>query len=247
MRCKLFSLLTSFFILFSFSLHQAIAEQTQVPSSGYDKTWYIADFWPGEYPNALAITEKNLLLPARKAMDKKLSKDVQCQLPYKAVFHHWNRQRNEKNAVKYYTANKIVTLIAKEDFTLEHFEEIDGGKTQIKKGEKINYLTYLSEGTFSVKIKGQEYTADQELFKHVKKVDKKKFISEEWLELRCENGPQAWILHNELYKKVKGLIVYQKGFARGSIEAYGKARDLTDEDLKEIKKLEDQLEKDLKN
>ena len=87
--------------------------------TGYDKSWFISEFWSGEYPAGFSVTRKSTILMARSAMDKNLPRSVACAMPYLAVIHPWNTRRNQKSKVTYWSASRIVNLIAKEDFVFE--------------------------------------------------------------------------------------------------------------------------------
>jgi hypothetical protein len=136
--------------------------------TGYDKSWFISEFWSGEYPPGFSVTRKNTFLMARSAMDKSLARSVACAMPYLAVIHPWNTRRNQKRKVTYWSASRIVNLVAKEDFTFES----DAAKIPIKKGDVIEYFRYDAEGAFEVRIKRKQYTAHQDLFEHVQETAK---------------------------------------------------------------------------
>jgi hypothetical protein len=203
--------------------------------AGYDKSWYITEYWSGEWPNGFAVVAPNVVVPARSVMDKEEPPSISCALPYKAMFHPWNVNRNQQGNVRYVTASKIVPLVARADFAFQP----DDGSTPIPiaKGQVIEYLIYGAEGFFTVRIDGKEYTAEQGLFDSVEPVADDAFVQEEWLHLRCENAKRAWIYVNDLMQTGEdGQTAYAVGLRAASggeagIEEYGLARDLTDEEV----------------
>ncbi len=204
--------------------------------AGYDSSWHQAEYWSGEYPSAYSVIKRDVKVQARKGMDKDLAKDVTCELPYLAVFSPWNNPRNEKNKARYYTASKIVKLIAKQDFD---FPTDDDKVLKIKKGQVIEYLIYGGEGYFTVRINGKEMGADQSLFEQVEPTKESDFVQEEWIHLECANKVTAWIHTADLEvvntqtgetKRIDGI-----SDAGNGIEGYGTVRDLTEKEAKEMR------------
>jgi hypothetical protein len=196
-------------------------------SAAYDSTWFKADGWSGEYPNGISVVAKKTSVPARAEMDLEAPANIQCGLPYLAVFHPWNAKRK----ASYVTMSKIVILTVKQDFVFED----EGTKINLKKGDTIEYLVYGAEGWFTVRINGKIYGADQSLFDQVEPVDQSAFRQDEWLNVRCRNGKKGWILLDDLTKTdengnttyLPGLDSWYLGF-----KEYGVVKDLTEKDIK---------------
>jgi len=146
--------------------------------AGYDDSWYRSKFWSHEYPFGFSVTKRNTTLPARSGMDKDLPRNVACKMPYLAVIHPWNGERIKKSHIEFLSATKIVKLVAKEDFK---FDGIPQSDIRIKKGDVIEYIRNDSEGSFEVRIFGKQYTADQNLFRHVDQHEISEFIEDEWV------------------------------------------------------------------
>jgi hypothetical protein len=199
--------------------------------TGYDKSWFISEFWSGEYPPGFSVTRRNTILMARSAMDRNLPRSVACAMPYLAVIHPWNMRRNQKSKVTYWSASWIVNLIAKEDFTFES----EAAKIPIKKDDVIEYLRYDAEGAFEVRIKGKQYTAHHDLFDHVQENSKDQFVEEEWALLTCQNGTRAYIDLGDIHRDDSGKSGSGEPGHRipginhvgPAMMGYGKARDLT--------------------
>jgi hypothetical protein len=199
--------------------------------AGYDKSWYQTEFWSGEWPNGVAVIGRNLKVPGRPSMDKDLKPSVECELPFTALFHPWNDKRNELSAVHYFTASRIVNLIAARDFTYA----IPGNAgvdvpVLIKKGQIIEYLIYGAEGYFSARFNGKIFDAGQDLLENVEPVPDSAFSQEQWLNLTCVGGQQAWIFTGDL-KDLPGLRDSVMG---PGVTGYGHARDLTIKEAEEL-------------
>lgn len=199
----------------------ALTLTTGIAHAAYDNTWYKTEFWSGEYPHGFAVSAKGVHVRARTGMNEALPASVDCELPLKANFHPWNEAGNRQRKARFFTASKIVKMTVKQDFKFTAGED---KSFQLKQGATIEYLIYGSEGSFSVRINGKTYEADQSLFDHVLPIPDSAFVQKEWVSLRCANGKSAWIFLDDV-QNVPGI--------RGpKINAYGQASDLTDADLK---------------
>jgi hypothetical protein len=203
-------------------------------SPGYDKSWFISEFWSGEYPPGFSVTKRHTVLMARTGMAKALPRNVACEMPFLAVIHPWNTARIRESKVTFLSASKIVNMVAKEDFVFRP-DEVSAVPINIKKGEVLEYLRNIGEGAFEVRIRGTRYRADQDLFGHVLDVPGQDFIEENWVALNCVNGKRAFIYLPDLglngtKTRVSGINDIGPGLIK-----YGKARDLT---LREAERLE---------
>ena len=207
--------------------------------AAYDKTWYQAEYWSGEWPNGFSVHQQGVVVPARTAMDLDVKPSINCALPYKAVFNPWNTERYTLSEAKYQTASKIVNLTAKSTFS-STMTDGNGSdvKVQFKKGQVFEYLIYGSEGSFLIRVKGKEYWAGQDLFKKLKPMPKTA-EQQEWLRLKCEGGEVAFIYTADLFTATDkdGNKEYLPGLWNASIGnpgvvGYGEARDLTDDEVK---------------
>lgn len=204
--------------------------------AAYDSSWYQAEYWTGEWPNGFSVVKKEVTVQGRKAMDQDLDQNVTCVLPLKAVFNPWNQTGNDLRKSRYFTASKIVVLTAKKSFS---FKE-DGRSMKpiaIRKGQMIEYLIYGSEGFFTIRINGKEYVAGQDFLEKMLPVSEDAFVQEEWLNVNCENGANAWIFTKDLKTKdAEGNELWIDGLRNASIgdagvTGYGEARDLNDDEL----------------
>ena len=112
-------------------------------------------------------------------MDLKLPVTIECELPFKAVFHPWNQGRT----ANYFTAAKIIPMTANEPVTLGYEGE---DQAEVAAGDTVEYLIYGAEGMFTVRYKGKLYTADQSLLEKMTYDEEMMEIpQDEWLNVTC--------------------------------------------------------------
>jgi hypothetical protein len=210
--------------------------QSPAPSSGYDNTWYISEFWSGEYPPGFSVTRPVTSVLARARMDKAAPRDVTCKLPYLAVIHPWNKRRIATSKIKFLSATRIVHLVVKEPFVFDGLGGDKRIKVQLKKGDAIDYIRNDAEGTFEVRIFGKQYTAGQNLFDRVQDVAQDQFVEADWVLLTCDDGNRASILLSDLMPgsgDTKDWIAGISGVGPGQT-GYGQARDLTAAEARDL-------------
>lgn len=224
--------------------------QRQSVPSGYDQSWTVSPYWPGEWPMGFAVARQGVSVEGRTGMDKALPRSVACTLPYRAVFNPWNGARSAASKVEYFSAAKLVPLKALKAFRLD---DGAGHKVSVKKGQTVDYLGYLSEGWFSVRVNGKvlDYAADQSLFDDGKlsPLPDATEPDELWLSLQCDNGPTAWLFVPDLLTSGSGsqcggtdptatcqrwpdgLWNAGSGSVGDGVTDYAEARDLTDAEI----------------
>src|SRR5262249_44789034 len=209
----------------------------QTPN-GYDKTWFISEGWSREYPPGFSVTRPGTVVKARKTMDKAAARDVDCKLPYLAVIQPWNRRRAAKSNIKFLSATKIIRLVVKDTFDFEDESSRNPAKIPLRKGDTVEYIRNDAEGSFEVRIAGKQYTADQNLFEHVEDVPQDQFVEDDWALLTCEGGNRAYILladfrldSDDAAARTPGISDVGPGQA-----GYGRARDLTAAEARELEK-----------
>lgn len=203
-----------------------------VQAFGYDNTYYRANGWSGEYPNGFSVVKEGVTVPARTDMDPRISATFECGVSYKGTYHQWNQNR----IAEYVTMSKIVPMTTTK---VVYLEDENGKKVKVRKGRTIEYLVYGAEGYFTVRYKGKEYVAGQELLENVT-YDKTLMDTpaDEWIKIDCVNGANGgtgWVLMRHLIAEdqqgntsyLDGLDTWYRGFRE-----YGVVEDLTDEDLK---------------
>jgi hypothetical protein len=201
--------------------------------AGYDDTWFIQKSWSGEYPLGFSVTKKRTTLMARSGMDKDLPRDVACEMPYLALIHPWNKERIRKSNLQFFSATKILKMVAKEDFDF-------GDDITVKKGEVVEYIANGAEGFFGVRIGGKPYDADQSLFQFVETPTQDQFVEDDWVLLACQGGNRAYIFVYDLGVRrwpdasafVPGISDEGPGLAGGP----SSARDLTEQEVSAMEK-----------
>ena len=200
-----------------------ISLQSAQAFAGYDDTWFKAKYWSGEYPPGFSVTKRGTTLMARSGMDKDLPRDVACEMPYLAVINPWNKERIRKSNMQFFSATKIIKMIAKQEFK---FDDI----VVVKKGEVIEYIGNGAEDAFGVRIGGKPYTAYQDLWQYVDAPHQDQFIEDDWVLLTCQGGVRAYIYLDDV---TLGATPYQavtfvSGISDGSSQNY--LTDLTEEE-----------------
>jgi hypothetical protein len=207
-----------------------VSLQSSQAFAGYDDTWFKSKFWSGEYPPGFSVTKKRTTVMARRAMDKNAPREVACELPYLAVIHPWNKERIQKSSMQFFSATKIVKMIAKEDFKFDD-------KIVVKKGEVIQYIGNGAEDAFGVRIGGKPYTAYQDLWQHVDAPDEDQFIEDKWVLLTCQGGARAYIYLDDVRSEAPdGSVTFVPGISDGTSETHEKAFDLTEQEAAELEK-----------
>lgn len=202
--------------------------------AAYDNTWNVSHFWSGEYPNGFSVTVPGTIVMGRLAADPLLKRNVTCEMPYLAAIHPWNENRARKNKITFIGFTKIVELTMKEDYKLVSDEK----SIELKRGDKIEYIQNYSEGAFAVRVNGEQYDADQELYSHVEPVDETQFAEDNWLLMTCANGKRAYIFFTDLFTETKDGTQWVEGINRtgpGMFD-YGRVRDLTAKEARELEK-----------
>jgi hypothetical protein len=200
--------------------------------AGYDDTWFQSNFWSGEYPPGFSVTKKRTTLMARSGMDKDLPRDVACGMPYLALIHPWNKERIRKSNLQFFSATKIIKMIAKEDFDF-------GDDITVKKGEVVEYIANRAEGFFYVRIGGKPYDADQSLFHFVETPTRDQFVEDDRVLLTCQGGNRAYIFVYDLgVRRWSDAPAFVPGISDTGPgqEGYGKARDLTEQEAVAMEK-----------
>ena len=195
----------------------------------YDDGWYKWEGWSGEYPPGFSVTGRKTVLMGRTGLDPDLPRNVACEMPYRAVVHPWNRERIKQSKIKFYSFTRIVKLTAKDDYFLIASTNGIDEQVPIAKGTVLDYIHYVAEGEFEVRLDGRHYTVGQDLFEHLEEIPKDQFVEHDWVVLTCANKARASILLDDIRGKtdpdvfVRGISATGPGLLR-----YDTARDLTE-------------------
>jgi hypothetical protein len=195
----------------------------------YDDGWYKWEGWSGEYPPGFSVTGRKTVLMGRTDMDPDLPRNVACQMPYRAVIHPWNRERVKQSKIKFYSFTRIIKLTAKDDYFLIASTNGTEEHVPIPKGTVLEYIHYVAEGEFEVRLDGKHYTAGQDLFEHLEEVPNDRFVEHDWVVLTCANSARASILLDDVRSKTDADVLVPGISAAGpGLPQYETARDLTD-------------------
>ena len=188
----------------------------------YESSWYIADFWPGEYPPRFSVMKDGVELLGRAEMKLTAPKNVKCPVPKRATFSPWNFDRNNADNLQYWVVAKVSTVTVTEAFTLSVMREIDETDFQLalKKDDTLEYLVYQSEGFALFRYKGENYSIDTSSLDDKAKFKENPREDDLWLRLPAEGGGHGWVLFNDAIKT--------DGIKATDIEGFGVANDIPD-------------------
>ena len=188
----------------------------------YESSWYIADFWPGEYPPRFSVMKDGVELLGRTEMKLTSPKNVICPVPKRATFSPWNFDRNQADNLRYWIVAKVSTVTVTEAFTIHSIREIDDVEVMLdlKKDDILEYLVYQSEGFALFRYNDENYIIDAGSFEGKAKPEENPREDDLWLRLPAEGGGYGWILFNDALET--------DGIKATDIEGFGIANDLPD-------------------
>ncbi|MEO0550021.1 MAG: hypothetical protein AAFZ91_08870 [Pseudomonadota bacterium] len=167
---------------------------------GYDRSWYVSDFWPGEYPDGFIIGAENTVLPGRLEMKPALLNDLDCAVEKGANYSPWNRDRIAADNLVFRSAAKITPVEIMDDIEIETGFSQDIQILSLKRGDVILYKSYLAEGYFLGEFEGETYElnegdlVDVALFQRSPGDDL-------WVNVACTGGERAWLLYDEVIRE----------------------------------------------
>lgn len=187
-------------------------------AAAYDRSWYMADFWGGEYPAGFTISAPVTTM-IRAGPDVDLVRSIECTLEAGATYHPWNLARVDSANLRF------LTFSMKESYrftrpttaTLATLEGVD--RTMFfAEGEAWTYLAYLGEGNFLLEFAGETLVGDPSVLENsVTASPPTSQAPDEWLGLTCANAATGWLLLREVYDT--------PGFDVPNITGYGDAAD----------------------
>jgi outer membrane protein OmpA-like peptidoglycan-associated protein len=188
----------------------------------YESRWYMADFWPGEYPPRFSVMKDGVELLGRAEMKLTSPKNVVCPVPNRATFSPWNFDRNQADNLLYWVVTKVSTVTITEDFTVHSMREIDDTEVMLdlKKDDVLDYLVYQSEGFALFSYKDENYSIDSGSFEGKAKLEENSREDDLWLSLPAEGGSYGWVLFKDALEV--------DGIKATDIEGFGIANDLPD-------------------
>lgn len=198
-------------------------DQTVGLFEGYEKTWYFANFWPGEYPPRFSVVSDDVELIGRAEMRLGAAKNVQCPVPKLATYSPWNNKRNEADQLQYRSVTRITAITMSGDVSVPALLQPDDKDVtlDLTASDSLYFLTYHGEGFALYQYNNENYVIDEADFQ-----DRAVFAEGDdsptdlWLRLPATNGGFGWVLYNDAIKS-EGIIVSDN-------DRYGIANDLPD-------------------
>jgi OOP family OmpA-OmpF porin len=190
---------------------------------GYEKTWYFADFWPGEYPPRFSVVSDDIELIGRTEMRLGAAKNIRCPVPKLATYSPWNNKRNEADQLLYKSVTQITAITFTGDVKVPAIRQSDDKDVtfDLTASDSLYFLTYHGEGFALYQYNNENYVIDEADFQ-----DRAVFAEGDdsptdlWLRLPSANGGTGWVLYDDAVK-TEGIII-------SGIEGYGIANDLPD-------------------
>ncbi len=186
---------------------------------GYEKSWYIADFWPGEYPSMFSVNMDGVELYGRAEMRLSAPKNIACSVPKLATFSPWNYKRNEADKILYKSVTEVRNYTMSRDLKISATQEKDDKevKLDLKQGDILSFLVYYSEGYALYRYDNQNYVLNQGDLEGEELTEVAKDL---WLRLPANEGGSCWVLYKDAIETI-GIIIPE-------IEGYKIANDLTE-------------------
>ena len=188
----------------------------------YETIWYLADFWPGEYPPRFSVIKDGVELSGRAEMKLTAPKTIKCPVPKLATYSPWNNARNQADNLRYWVVSKVSIVTISNAVNVPAQRDIDGGDVtlKLKQGDTLQYLVYGSEGFAKYHFKGEDYTINEGDFEGKAAFDKNRREDDLWLRLSTTDGEHCWVLYSDAVKT--------DGIIQTDIEGFGVANDLPD-------------------
>lgn len=205
--------LSAMFFSFSQSFAQSNVFELEVTRKGVKSTRIAYNHWSGEYPEPVIDVTKEMTFKNAISTLKNLTPKIECTIPA-GLYHPWSNEKDVLKVVLSYTTLAPMKIYeALDDY---QFDEI-----QFKKGDVIARHHYLSEGYCagilkkhqSGVMKSIEYSCHIIFSKYFKTVTNDKYPNEQWINVKCAEGYNAFILDEDLLST--------PGVKEGEIADYG--------------------------
>lgn len=185
------------------------------------KTMVAYNIWSGEYPGPVINITEDLKVVGYKSL-RILKDKVSCTVK-RGLYHPWAPSPSLINFhtltdVQTYTATRVVQL--QDSFI---FDDNGTAITELRTGDSVTNIIYLSEGYCSGKMvsaKGKKIVFDfycDEIISNEGLANKTPLANykndEQWLNLKCVNGVEAFISDQDL--------LATPGVTEGAITGYG--------------------------
>lgn len=190
-------------------------------AAGYDDRWYEMPYWPGEYADGFTLTE-DVTVDIRREPDPDLARTVLCEMRAGATYHPWNLERVEADGLEFRSYSLIAEYEVAMPIDALLYRQSDGEElvVALAPGQRWEYLAYMAEGFFFLRLDGDVYQAGQDVIEASKELGPGAEAGrspDQWLKLTCANGATGWLL--------LGDVAGAPGFDAPEITNYGNAAD----------------------
>ena len=185
----------------------------------YDDSWYRASFWSGEYPAGFTVV-RDITIQLRPRLDADADKTIACDLPARATYQPWNRERVEEQGLTFVSFTKIGDYKVTKPFEGTFYRNLDATevKVSLQPGDTWRYLAYFGEGAFLLEYDEVLYDGGQDLVDHSQQMGDAAGYHE-WLRINCPNNQWGWLFMGD-------ISLDDDSFVSPNITGYGEARDL---------------------
>ncbi|MGE3684475.1 MAG: hypothetical protein AB7G93_22380 [Bdellovibrionales bacterium] len=170
---------------------------TAVAESVRTAEYYRLDAWIGEYPDGFEMLADLTVSSVTTPLDP--VPGPACTLRAKTVIHPWA----QKTKSEFVTLYPISRYVANKDYAIERYQD---SPLQVKKGEEVILLSYLSEGICLFNVRGME-VGDScfmgEPDDRANLVSMSPFGVRRFFKTACKEGYETWIDGDELNEWTK--------------------------------------------
>jgi hypothetical protein len=191
--------------------------------SGYDASWFAANFWKtwaGNSPSDFFLS-RPLTIAIRSSPDPKLAPGISCVLAASTIFdpRDYYRSAAQQLTFRSYTRTFDATIVNTFSDSLYSDERRDGleVKFDFRRGERWRFLGHVDEDGFLVEFRGHQYYAsyfDDLLDNSVAQGKPASRVAvewyrepgvdsryQDWLHLPCANGARGWLFVRDLERQ----------------------------------------------
>ncbi len=190
--------------------------------SEYSDEWSLNEYWTGEYPSGFLVFREGVIASGRLKPVQALAMDMSCPLEASANYQVWNRERVEADQVIFFSANKTFPVMMTEDAAVEYVTDDGIATLNMKAGQTLTYLSYMSEGFAKFSFNGQQVELNESELREISDIGAHDVIEDQWARVNCTDGQQAWLLYSE--------VIETPGIGRSPLIGYGEAYDITPEE-----------------
>ena len=177
---------------------EAEASPEDIPTIGYPDGWEMQLYWSGEYPNAFAVAEEGVTVMGHETITFGGDAAISCELPHKATYSPWNRDRNDSDRIEYVSMVFPTTFTLKEDITIQVLVGDGEEELSLSAEDQMVYKSYLAEGWFIAEKDGVQYEMNEADLPQ-STVFEQGPEDQEWVRITCDDADitRAWVLYED--------------------------------------------------